>query len=722
MKPQAVLRLDLETRSVLDLKKVGVYVYAEHPTTDVWCAAWAFDDEPWTIWTPGMPVPDRIRRHIESGGLIHAWNVNFERVIGWAILTPRYGWPRAKLEQYICTMARAQAMSFPGALANAASAMGLDITKDFAGSRLMLQMCRPRKIAENDWTGRNCQRCIGAGTVFDRRCDACAGTGDEYGPVITWWDDEGRRKRLYAYCGRDVEVEREIDKRVAPLSPYEQRIYWLDQKANDLGVTVDLKLCRAAQRVIEYHAKILDAEMREVTGFEVNSCDAVQQLVTWLRKQGVDTSSVNKETVIDLLGEDLPADAERALKLRQEAAKASTAKIAALIARTSPDGRMRGNLCYHGAGTGRWAGRGAQLQNLPRPSISPNGAPTEITDRDIANLMTGDPVLIGMLYERPLTFVADCIRAMLVAAVGKDLLASDFANIEGRVLAWLAGQTDKLELFAADGPVYERMGAEIFDMTTEQVIAKGKNCTERDIGKRAELGAGFQVGPPKFKAMVKKESGKIISLQLAEKAVKSFRTVNDKIVQFWPALNAAAIDAVRNPGEITICGRIKYRKHGSFLVCQLPGGRCIYYPYPRLVKNVWVKDLKTQAKRTMRLEAAREAQTAGKVKIDGEPYDSLTYKGVDTYTKKWQEIDTYGGKLVENVTQATARDLMADAMLRVDAAGYPVILTVHDEVLSEPPEGFGSAEEFDRLMSELPVWAAGCPVSAKGWRAKRYRK
>jgi DNA polymerase len=454
-----------------------------------------------------------------------------------------------------------------------------------------------------------------------------------------------------------------------------------------------------------------------VTAGEVNTCNAVQQLVAWLRKQGVDTSSVNKETVIDLLGEDLPPQAERALQLRQEAAKASTAKIDAFIQRTSPDGRMRGNLCYHGAGTGRWAGRGAQLQNLPRPTPG-----VKITEQDIANLRTGDPLLVGMLYDRPLTFVADCIRSMLIAAARKDLIASDFANIEGRVNAWLAGQSDKLELFAADGPIYERMGGVIFGLSTEEVVAKGKDAVERDIGKRAELGCGYQMGAPKFKATAKREANKIIPIELAVKAVKAFREVNHKIVAFWSNLEAAAIDAVRRPGEVTICGRIKFRKHGSFLVCQLPSGRCIYYPYPRLVQNVWVLDLKTKAKRTMRLDAAREAQGAEKVKIDGQPYQSLVYKGVDTYTKKWQEIDTYGGKLVENVTQAVARDLMADAMLRIDAAGYPVILTVHDEVLSEPAEGFGSVEEFDRMMAEIPGWAAGCPVSAKGWRGKRYRK
>lgn len=679
------LHIDFESRSTLDLPKVGVYVYAEHPTTDLWCAAWAFGDEPVQVWTPEQPMPERIRRHVEAGGEIICHNANFERVMWWAILMPRYGWPRPKLEQFRCTMAEGQAMSFPGALEKMAPAIGVTISKDMGGRRLMLQMCRPRAVAEDG--------------------------------TITWWDDEDRKRRLAAYCAQDVEVERAIDKRLVRLSAFETKVYQLDQRCNDKGIRVDLELCHSAKRIIEHHTKALDAEMRAVTDREVNSCNAVQQLVAWLKRRGVDTSSVNKETVIDLLGEDLPPECERALQLRQEAAKASTAKIDAFITRTSPDGRMRGNLCYHGAGTGRWAGRGAQLQNLPRPTPG-----VKITEQDIVNLRTGDPLLIGMLYDRPLTFVADCIRSMLIAAARKDLIASDFANIEGRVNAWLAGQTDKLALFAQDGPIYERMGGVIFGLTTEEVVAQGKDSVARDIGKRAELGCGYQMGAPKFKATAKREANKIIPLELAQKAVKAFREVNHKIVAFWSALEAVAIDAVRRPGEVTVCGRIKFRKHGSFLVCQLPSGRCIYYPYPALVQNVWIKDLKTTAKRTMRLDRARAEQEAGKIKIDGEPYQSLVYKGVDTYTKKWQEIDTYGGKLVENVTQAVARDLMADAMLRIDAAGYPVILTVHDEVLAEPPEGFGSEAEFDALMSTLPIWAAGCPVSAKGWRGKRYRK
>lgn len=671
--------IDFETRSAVDLRKTGAYVYAEDPSTDLWCIAYAFGDEPIEMWLPGQAIPPWLKAHVEAGGELVAHNSAFERVIWWAILTPRYGWPRPKTEQFRCTMAGAMAMSLPGSLEKAAAAVGLEARKDMSGHRVMLQASRPRKI-EADGT-------------------------------LIWWDDAERQDKLRLYCRNDVEVERQLDKRLARLSPYETKIFHLDAKINDRGVRVDLALCRAAQRVIEHHSKLLDAEMREVTGFEVNSCDAVQQLVRWLRKQGVDTSSVSKETVVDLLGEDLPPDAERALKLRQEAAKASTAKIAALIARTSPDGRMRGNLCYHGASTGRWAGRGAQLQNLPKATMA-------VTEQDIANLRTGDPVLIGMLYDRPLTLVADCIRSTLVSAAGKDLIASDFAQIEARVLAWLAEQSDLLELFAKGGKIYEAMAAKIYGVKPEEIEPDG---TPRSLGKASILGGGFGMGPAKFRATCKK-SGLIISQELAELTIGTYRKANAAIVRFWKDLETTAIDAVRRPGEITICGRIKYRKHGSFLVCQLPGGRCIYYPYPRLVKNVWIKDLKTNTKRTMRLDAAREAQTAGKVKIDGEPYDSLTYKGVDTYTKKWQEIDTYGGKLVENVTQATARDLMADAMLRVDEAGYPVILTVHDEVLSEPAVGFGSAQEFDEIMSQLPAWAAGCPVSAKGWRGARYRK
>jgi DNA polymerase len=337
-------------------------------------------------------------------------------------------------------------------------------------------------------------------------------------------------------------------------------------------------------------------------------------------------------------------------------------------------------------------------------------------------LRSGDLAQVEMFHDRPTTFVADCIRSMLVAAPGKILTTADFSNIEGRVLAWLADQDDLIELFHQNGPIYERMGAAIFEVPVEEVIAKGKSSKERDLGKRAVLGCGYGMGPPKFKATCKKEGNLKIPIEMAERAVYAYRDMNPRIMEYHKELERAAILAIKNPGETVAAGRIKYRKNGSFLRCQLPSGRCLTYPYPRLAQMVWTEDTKTKQKGTKLLAEARKLEQAGKIKIDGDPFWSLVYKGVNSRTKKWGDINAYGGLLAENVTQATARDLLAEAMLRVEAAGYLIVLTVHDEIVSETDEDFGSQAEFDGLMATTPPWAAGCPVAVEGWRERRYRK
>lgn len=332
-----VCHVDFETRSVCDLKKQGAYAYVLHPTTTPWCMAYAFDDGPVELWTPGEPCPPSVAEHIAAGGEISAWNANFERLVWKAIMGPRYGWPVPRLEQFRCVMAQAFAMALPGSLDAAGAALGLDVQKDAAGHRLMLQMAKPRRMD---------------------------------GDTPVWWDGADRLRRLYDYCITDVRTEREADKRLMRLRPSELALYHLDQRINDRGVFVDQRLCVAAKKVIRTTTEKLDAEMKRVTGGVVERCSNATVLVNWLKQRGLDTASVAKDQLADLLiRDDLADDVRRALELRQEAAKASTAKVDAMLCRTNGDGRMRGNLQFHGAGTGRWAARGAQLQNLPRPVI-----------------------------------------------------------------------------------------------------------------------------------------------------------------------------------------------------------------------------------------------------------------------------------------------------------------------------------------------------------------
>jgi DNA polymerase len=408
------------------------------------------------------------------------------------------------------------------------------------------------------------------------------------------------------------------------------------------------------------------------------------------------------------------------LELRKEAAKTSTAKIKKMLEMRAADGRMRGNLQYHGAGTGRWAARGAQLQNLPRPKIKDVPAAIDTI------MSTGNAELISILHGPPLSIVSDCIRGMIAAPAGFDIMAADFSAIEARVVAWLAGQNNIVQLFASGGDVYSAQASVIYNRKINRKLPEHE--TEGQVGKVSILSLGYQGGANAFAKMAgnygivmdpiyepvwasatdanreKAISGyrqRGMTSKLSERAwiaaelIKlAWRDANPMIVQYWYDLENAAINAVENPGKQFKVGHITYAVSGSFLWCRLPSGRALCYPYPRIKQ----------------------------VEVPWGEKKAVVYKCVDGYTRKWGDKSFYGGLGCENITQAVARDLMAEAMLRVDAAGYKPIITIHDEVVCEVPKGFGSMDEFKALMVEVPNWAAGCPVAADGWMGKRYRK
>nr|WP_068432507.1 DNA polymerase [Magnetospirillum sp. XM-1]CUW38818.1 Putative Phage-like DNA polymerase\ len=664
------LHFDIETRGAVDLRKTGVYVYAQDPSTAVWCACYAFGDEPVQVWVEGQPCPPRIVEHVLAGGAIYAHNAAFERILWEFVLGPKYGWPVPKLEQFFCTMAMASVMALPRGLGDAAKALGLDVQKDDAGRRVMLQMCKPRNNA------------------------AVRATGDA--PI--WWNSAEKLEKLIAYCKIDVEVERALTQRLKPLSDEERAIYLLDQKLNDRGVLVDMAAVKAASVVVEATAAKLNKELAKLTRHAVTSASQVAKMVAWLREQGVQAEKLDKQTVGDLIEEDedlvvmgdpnaMPPVARRVLEIRREAAKSSTAKLAAFAGRTCADGRMRANLLYHGASTGRWSGQGAQLQNLPRPSLKPK-------QQEFALGLFADhsPELVDLLVGPPMSVVSDCLRGIIVAPEGMELMACDFSNIEGRVVAWLAGQNDLVELFRSGGKIYEEMAGFIYDKPASEITKDG---IERQLGKTAVLGCGYGMGAAKFQATCEKQ-GIGIDDDLAKLAVAKYREKNDRIVAFWYDIEDAAIEAVRNPGQPVKHRHITYGFDGKYLRCLLPSGRKLWYARPRI---------------------EMDEKFFGK--------EGLTYLGVNSLTKKWGVQRTYGGRLVENITQAVARCLLASAMLRLEAAGYRSVLTVHDEIVAEVPEGWGSVSEMERLMSEVPAWAQVgrvLPVAAEGWRGKRYRK
>jgi DNA polymerase len=702
------IHIDFETRSAADLRKTGLYVYAEDPTTDVWCAAWCVGDAPMQMWKMGQPFPRILGDYITAGAHVYAHNAGFEHAIWTQILAPRYGWPKLDFGQMRCTAAMAAAMALPRDLAGAAVAMGLPEQKDMTGKRLMMQLARPRRVE---------------------------------GGVCVWWDVPEKLERLYAYCAQDVEVERALTKKLRPLSDFEHAIWQLDHQINTRGVAVDLSSVRRADKIVKLSLADLDKEMERLTGGRVDKASQAARLTEWLREQGLDLGSVDKQAVKDALKLDLAPNVRRVLEIRREAAKSSTAKLEAMKLRTSKDGRSRETLMYHGASTGRWSGKGIQLQNLPRPSLK-----LRDIEAVFEALPAGDPAWVE-LWGRPLSVISDCLRGMITAGDGRELVMADFANIEGRVLAWLAGEEWKLEAFRAyDTFLLDDLGQRIPDKKPGEFLRKGPDLykvaasgmlgrpidaiddKQRQIGKVSELALGYQGGHGAFISMAKnysvtpsdiapsvKAAFPVETWQAAEArfeennrfdlpvdewtalriVVDSWRGAHPGVVDMWQSLDHAAYDAVCRPGKKFDAGRVSYACAGNILWCKLPSGRLLAYVDPK------IRDVETPWGATRR---------------------AVTYMGVNSVTRRWERAKGYGGLWAENVTQAVARDVMAEAMLRVEAKGWPVVLTVHDEVVSEVPKGSVGAQEFGDVMRALPAWAEALPVAAEGLVSKRYRK
>lgn len=678
------LHVDFETKSTVELKDTGVYVYAQDPSTDVHCMSYAFGDEPVQRWTPGQPFPCRLAEHIEAGGLLFAHNAAFERVIWHYLMEPRYGWPPVPVEQWRCTMVMAYAMALPGALEHVGPALNTGYEKDMVGNRLMKAMSRPRRPKKG-----------------------------EPKDAILWRDSDEDKQRLYAYCDQDVEAERAADKRLVRLRPFEQSLWHLDQTINDRGVPVDADLCRRAMAIVDAHSKMLDAEMARVTDWEVTACSNVNQLKQFCTRMGgftvLDSGGLDKESISAILARDIHPKLRRALELRQEGGLASVDKVAALLNGLSPDGRARGLLQFHAASTGRWAGRRFQPQNIKRPdeSFDVDGAIETLLGYPSGEAMRR----LDTFYGAPITCISYTLRGMIRAPTGKKIVAADFNNIEGVTLAWLAGETKKVqafrEFFAGKGPdLYLVAASGIYGIPIEK-MSKKTHPEERQIGKVSELACGYGGGVGAFQTMAHTYGVKVPDEQ-AEEIKTAWREANPNIKQFWSDLEDAVIRAVTNAGKVVSCGPVQFRTVGSFLWCQLPSGRALCYPYPKImaIKTPW-----------------------------GAMKDQLTFKTVpnvsnmkkivhadSTNTSKWARISTYGGSLSENITQAVARDVLAEAMVRLERDGYPLILTVHDENVSEVDENFGSAKEYEQIMCEPAPWMTGLPVAASGFEAERYRK
>ena len=641
------LGIDIETYSEVDLPKCGVYAYAEHPSFEILLFAYAFDDEETQVvdLKCGEQLPPRVLDALTDPAITKtAFNAAFERTcIG------RCLGKRLDAAQWQCTAVQSAMLALPLSLEGVGEVLGIERKKLKEGGDLVRYFslpCKPTKA--NGQRTRNLP---------------------EHAPE-KW-------QRFKEYCVRDVEAEREIRAKLQgyPIPAKEQELYRLDQEINDRGIMVDPVLVARAIECDEQYREKTTKRAYELTGLANPNSPA--QLKEWLEGQGTEVDTLDKKAVRALLP-DAEGDVLEVLKLRLLMAKTSVKKYEAIRRSVCADGRVHGLLQFYGANrTGRWAGRLVQIQNLPQ-----NHIPDLVLARDLVK--AGRYADIEALYESTPNVLSELIRTAFVPRPGCRFIVADFSAIEARVIAWLAGEQWRLEVFRQGGDIYCASASKMFHVPVEK---HGQNSHLRQKGKIAELALGYGGAVGALTAMGALEMG------LAEEElpllVRQWREANPHIIRLWAQVEDAAMTAAREKARVRL-GRLTFHCRSGMLFITLPSGRKLCYVKPRIQTN----------------------------RFGG---DGLTYEGVGE-GKKWTRIETFGGKLTENIVQATARDLLAEAMLRLRDAGLEIVMHVHDEAVLEVPIGHSGVEEVCALMAEAPAWADGLPLRADGYECRFYQK
>ncbi len=656
---QKYLILDFETYSEADLKRVGGYEYSCHPSTEIICVAW-------TLGTRGGKWTEVKCSNNDYYELVKLILDN--RIIKVA--------HNAIFEQSIIKNVLGRAWSsvtdIPPEefMCTAAMAASHALPRNLEGACLSLDL--PIK---KDMEGRK---------LILKWCK----------PRKPTLKNPSRRHtkpkelaRIMQYCATDVEAERLLFERLPLLNPIERKVWCLDQKINFKGFAVDRPLVDAVLKMVETETENLTEELIELTDGRVQTANERAKLLVEIERNGIHMPDLKAKTVQDTLEAGITANptAMRLLQIRQAVSKTSTAKYAAFESRSRTDSRCRDILVYHAASTGRWGGAGVQPQNFPRGTIKNTDLACEI-------LRTGELGLVRACYDDPMSAFSSALRGVIIPTEGTELFCADYAAIETRVLFWIADHEEGLNAFRENRDLYKEMASIIYGVPVGAVTS-----LMRQLGKAAVLGCGYQMGAAKFVASCKLQRIDVEE-DTAKSAVKAYRSTHHPVVTLWSTIAEAAIRAVQRPHKrfFSSHNHTTWFVEDDFLFCELPSGRRLAYYKPEV-----------------RWEATPW----------GDQHPKLYHYSVNPLSKKWELAATYGGKLVENVIQAVARDLMAEAMLRIDEAGFEIVLSVHDEIVAEAPiEDARSVREFENLMATNPEWAAGMPVKVEGWKGFRYRK
>lgn len=667
------LSIDLETYSEVNIGKAGAYRYILDPSFEILLFAYSLDGMPVERIdvASGQVIPLWLKSAIKNPLYIkHAYNAAFE----WFALSKYLG--LLPPDQWRDTMLHALYCGYPASLDAAGKAMGLpeDKKKLATGKALIRYFCVPCKPSNaNGNRTRNLPQ-----------------------------HDPAKWALFKEYNGQDVVTEMEIERRLSafPVPAFVQKQWETDLLMNARGVAADMEMVSGALVIGATVKSQLMAEARQLSGLD--NPNSIKQLAQWLTDatdSDAEITSVTKETVATMLKQPQPANVQRMLEIRQELGKTSTKKYDALETCIADDGRVRGLLQFYGANrTGRWAGRLVQVQNLPRTYTHPLPPARQLVkDRNIAGLR--------MIYGSINDTLSQLIRTAFVATPGNVLIDADFSAIEARVISWLAGQEWRLEVFRTHGKIYEASASQMFHVPIERIKKGNPEYALRQRGKVAELALGYQGGVSAMRRMDTGHNLDDLSDDEVKGIVDRWRETNSMIRDLWNIVDSAAVTVITNGGAqtirsettdavITLACELDVITGTRYMTILLPSGRKLYYPSPEIGVNRW-----------------------------GNP--SVSYMGQNQTTKRWERVETYGGKLVENIVQAIARDCLAIAIENLEAQGLHVVFHIHDEVVIDTPAWADEdtmLETVTKIMTKPIPWAQMLPLNADGWVDKYFKK
>ena len=670
MLPKRQLSIDIETFSPVDLTSSGVFKYAEDPGFTILLLAYAYDNEAVRIidLASGEALPDALLNDLNDPSVIKtAYNASFEIACLNAFLITRLD-----PSQWECTMVRAAVSGLPLSLDAAAKVLKLDQQKMSVGRALIRYFSMPVKsVKSNGFRIRN----------------------------LPFHDPE-KWELFKEYCRQDVETERAVRSAISHIVilPEEKQLWLLDQQINSRGILIDQEFVTNAIQIYESSQSRLLEEASDLTGLANPNSPA--QLKNWLNDNDQDISSLSKSNLVNLLNKDvtlseglITPNVSRAIELRLEMAKSSVKKYEAMKAAVCSDGRIRGLLQFYAANrTGRWAGRLVQVQNLPQ---------NHLKDLDLARQLvkSNDGELFELAFGSVSDTLSQLIRTAFIAdkgnvtlsgvegaGEGKHFIVADFSAIEARVIAWLAGEQWRMDVFNSHGKIYEASASQMFRVPIEKVT---KGSELRQKGKIAELACGYQGGVRAIKSMGALEMG--VPENELPGIISRWRKANPNIVQLWYDVSAKSLEATESLQLVPFRFGMSFLHSKGSLIINLPSSRQLFFRNARIIHN-----------------ASGNAV--------------LAYDGMNQTTKTWETVETYGGKLVENIVQAIARDCLAVSMLSLDAAGYRIVMHVHDEVVIETDGSKGSLADVIAIMSRPIPWAKGLPLKADGYETYYYKK